>query len=107
MNITYRESGGITSAWVRLEGRSAVCLGESDLPVAELAARAERYWQHEDAQAAAEQQLRARHPGRQVYGSWLPEADVDLPPGQQPGHYLYVLCDRRRRGKHQVLDLIA
>ena len=97
----YYGSGSDTpnKAWVALMGRPAISLvNDTD---AALEALAVAYWANADEGERAEAALRAANPGRQVYGGQLPARDVEW--NGEPGWYMYVLKDRRARGKYQVL----
>ena len=98
------ELGGIRHIEVALPNRPKVTVARVDeqLPHEQLVERAERYWQARDNEEAKASLLRRKH-NRQVYISFLPTRDVDT---TLEGYYAYVLKDRRRYGKYQILEAI-
>lgn len=99
----YYGSGADTAnkAWVTISGRSAVSVDLDDRTDEQLIAAVETYWQNADSKKRAEEALREKYPGTQIYGGLLPHADVEW--GGEPGYYTYCLKPRRKNGKYQVL----
>lgn len=103
---TKYELGGIRHIEVRLPNRPAVTVARDDdhLTDAELVARATSYWQARDKQELVANTLKHKYPNRQVYIGALPTNDVLT---ALNGYYAYVLKDRKRQGKYQILDAIS
>ena len=101
-SITKYELGGVRYIEVRLPNRPAVSVARDDehLVDVELVARATSYWQARDKEELTANTLRLKY-NRQVYIGILPTNDVDT---TLSGHYAYVLKDRKRHGKYQILD---
>jgi hypothetical protein len=103
--VFYEEFGGIEHAWVRLPGRPAICVGQRGDSEEELVRRALVAWERRDWIRHLEETLRGRHPGQQIYRGYLPTPDADWP--GIGGEYLYVLTQRRQRGRYRIAGAIC
>ena len=103
-NITKYELGGIRYISVRLPNRSAVTVARDDaeLSVMQLEQKAIAYWQFRDNEETVANALRQKH-NRQVYIGYLPTHDIET---ELEGNYVYVLRNRRRHGKYQILEAV-
>lgn len=100
--ITRHELGGIRYVGVRLPNRPSVTVARDseDLSDTQLGQRAVAYWQARDREDSLANALRQKY-HRQVYIGTLPTYDVET---ELKGSYAYVLKDRRRHGKYQILE---
>lgn len=104
MRIWIEELGGIRHKWCQCSDGISRCLGEekdSDEIIKMRAcfavARAERL-------KKIEEDLRALCPEKQIFQGFLPCDDTEW---QGKGsEYMYVLKDRKRHGKYQVLQAV-
>ena len=102
-SITKYELGGIRHIEVRLPNRPAVSIARDDdnLSDIELIKRATSYWQARDREESISNTLKTKYPDKQVYIGVLPTHDIDT---TLNGYYAYVLKDRKRQGKYQILE---
>lgn len=90
-------------AWVYIDGRdSAVSCDVYGKTDDEAIAQAVKFWERRDYENALADSVRSKSGNRQVFSGDLPCADVEW--NGEPGWYTYTLKDRRRHGKHQVLE---
>ena len=103
-SITKYELGGIRYIEVRLPNRSSVSIARDDegLSDTQLEQRTIKYWQARDNQETIANTLRRKY-GKQVFIGCLPTHDIET---ALEGNYVYVLKDRRKRGKYQILEAI-
>lgn len=74
-----------------------------DMPRARALKYARQLWERRDRIDGLAAQLHAQYPDLQVYENRLPSCDTDTPVGLPAGVYVYVLKDRRKAGRWQVL----
>jgi len=103
VRIHDEELGGSKHTWVYLEGRPGVNVGRALTSKKEAIRRAEKYWKTRDLEEGLTSLLREQY-GRQVYLGSLPTHGIAWE--GPPGRYVYVLKDRKSRGKYVVLEAI-
>ena len=102
--ITQHILGEIRYIDIRLEGRPSVSVARADEGLSEdvLIERAKKYWDSRDKQESIASNLRAQY-NKQVYVGTLPTSDVDT---TLSGYYAYVLKERKKGGKFQILEAV-
>jgi hypothetical protein len=102
--IWIEEVGCIRHKWVSCKDGISRCLGTADEDDEVVIERGRGAVRMKERMEQLENKLRREHPGKQIYHGFLPAYDVDW--DGQEGMYLYVLKNRRRGGKYQVLAAV-
>jgi hypothetical protein len=101
MKIWIEELGCIKHKWIQCEDGIARQLGSADEPDEVIIERARKVVERKKKIEQIENELRAKYPNRQIFQGFLPTYDVFW--DGEEGEYLYVLKDRKKGNKYQVL----
>jgi len=101
MRIWIEERGCIQSKWGLCSDGISRLLGDVSDPDAEIKKRAVKIVENNRKEKEIEDFIRATYPGKQIYQSYLPTYDVAWDGDND--WYMYVLKDRRKKGKYQIL----
>ena len=102
MKIHIEELGGIKSKWCSCPDGILRCLGDEKEPDEIIFKRAISAAKFAQKVEKIEAQMRIDFPGCQLYRGSLPAFDVDYNDSYN-GEYIYVLKNRKKNGKYQIL----
>jgi len=102
--IHIEELGDIKSKWISLPNLPLMNMGRAEEPDSVIIQRGLQVYKDRMIKNQVQEKLRGKYPLKQIFEGTLPTYDVEFT--GKPNWYLYVLKDRKRRGKYQVEEAI-